>query len=338
MVTQRKSVSKKATIRDVAVHLPDNLVHNHELVGRINFNRPAIINSALERLLGGRTRHFASDDTQVSDLACEAAQKILARHPGIRIDLLIFAAASSDLIEPATANIVQNKLGLVCPVMDIKNACNSFVSAMQVASAFITSETYENVLIVNGEKLSEVINFAPRNNDHLSRCLAAYGLGDAGAAMLLGTGDTARIVYQKFCSWGEYWNLCTVEGGGSMAFRNADKYYFESDSRQLRNAFINKIPDFVKACFDESAWTLDDIDCLITHQVSNSTVSEIANALGVPLTKCVHTFPQFGNTAAATIPIALNDALTMGRIKKGDRVCIMGLAAGISLSVQLIEW
>jgi 3-oxoacyl-[acyl-carrier-protein] synthase-3 len=197
---------------------------------------------------------------------------------------------------------------------------------------------YQNVLIVNGEKLSEVINFAPRNDEHLARCLAGYGLGDAGAAMLMTNGEGSKMVYQKFCSWGEYWNLCTVEGGGSMAFRDADKYYFESDSRLLRDVFISKIPDFVTQCFQEAGWTLDDIDCLITHQVSNTTITQIADGLGIPLQKCINTFSLYGNTAAATIPIAMREAVATGRLKKGDKLFVLGLAAGISLSVQLIEW
>lgn len=123
-----------------------------------------------------------------------------------------------------------------------------------------------------------------------------------------------------------------------MAFRDADKYYFESDSRELRNIFISKIPAFVTECFDEAGWTLDDIDCLITHQVSSSTITEIAVGLGIPLSKCVNTFDRYGNTAAATIPIALYDSMAEGRLKKGDKLCILGLAAGISLSVQLVEW
>jgi acyl-CoA:acyl-CoA alkyltransferase len=338
MVTQSKSLKASASIKSVAVYLPDNLVDNNDLVSRINYNSPAVKNGALERLLGIKTRHFAPEEMQVSDLACLAARKILDVNPDIQIDLLLFAAASSDLIEPATANIVQTKLGLTCPVMDIKNACSSFISAIQVASAFIDGGVYEHVLIVNGEKLSEVINYSPRNDDHLTRCLAAYGLGDAGAAVLMSSDIKSRIVYQKFCSWGEYWNLCTVEGGGSMAFRNADKYYFESNSRELRNVFISKIPDFVSQCFKEADWSIQDINCLITHQVSGSTITQIAEGLGIPLEKCINTFNRYGNTAAATIPIAIHDALHEGRLKKGDKLFILGLAAGISLSVQLIEW
>ena len=338
MGTKGECLDKKASIKSVSIYLPETQVDNRDLVSRINYDSLAIKNGALERLMGIETRYFASEETQVSDLACMAAEPLLSTQSREEIDLLIFAAASSDLIEPATANIVQSKLGLKCPVMDIKNACNSFLSAIHVASSFVESGTYANVLIVNGEKLSEVINYNPRNDEHLTRCLAAYGLGDAGAAVIIGQGGDGKLIYQKFSSWGEYWNTCTVAGGGSLAFREADKYYFESDSRELLNAFQSKLFDFTSQCFSEAGWTSDEIDCVITHQVSSSTTKQLADILRIPMYKCVNTFKKYGNTAAATIPIALHDALHSGQLKKGHRLCMVGMAAGISISVQLVEW
>lgn len=325
-------------IKAIATYLPNNLVHTKDIVRNINSDHLLLKNGLLERLLFQNTRHFAHSETQVSDLACAAAVKILEQFPNTAIDFLIFAAASSDLIEPATANIIQLKLGLQCPVMDVKNACNSLVSAMQTASAFVEAGYYKNVLIVNGEKLSEVINYNPRDHEHLTRCLASYSLGDAGAAVLIGLGEGSRIIYQKFTSMGTYWNLSTVAGGGSMAYRDLDKYYFESDSRTLNDVFNKQMPEFVLQSFQEANWKLEDIDCVIAHQVSNSTIPQVAEIFNLPLEKCVNTFGLYGNTAAATIPLAIDYALNEGRLKKGDKLLVLGMAAGISLSVQLIEW
>ncbi len=275
---------------------------------------------------------------QVSDIASEAAKKIIAANKDTIIDLLIFAAASSDLIEPATANIIQAKLGLTCPVMDIKNACNSFVSAIQVASAFIESDMYSNVLIVCGEKLGEVINYTPHNSDHLKRCISGYTLGDAGAAMLIGKTGGSEIVYQKFKSWGEYWQLCTVEGGGSLAYRDDDKYYFQSDSRALQKIFETEGPAFVGECLNEAGWKREDIDCVVCHQISSGTTRQIAGYIGISEGRFVNTFAKYGNTAAATIPLALNEAMMEGTLRKGDKLMLLGLAAGVSLSVQLVKW
>ena len=330
---------RKASIKSVEVFLPDNIVYNDQIENRIRFGADtAMETGVLGRLTGIKSRRFADDEIQVSDLACEAARKVIEANPDVKVDLLIFAAASSDLIEPATANIVQIKLGLKCPVMDIKNACNSFVSAIHTASAFVESGIFKNVLIVCGEKLSEVINYTPRDYEHLMKCLAGYSLGDAGAAMLIGADDGSKIVYQNFSSWGQYWNLSTVKGGGSLAYRDLDKYYFECDSKEMRTAFLCLGAGFFSTCMTESGWKREDISCVVSHQISGNTTSLVSECIGVPESKFVNTFAEFGNNAAATIPLALNHAINGRQVEKGDRLLLLGLAAGISISVQLIEW
>lgn len=329
----------KAAIKEITVYLPDMVICNEEIEQRINKAKIVLKPGTLEKLSGTKTRRFAGKDEQVSDLACKAALKILNKQNTPSIDFLIFAAASSDLLEPATANIVQAKLGLQCPVMDIKNACNSVVSAVQVASAFIEANMYKNILIVSGEKLSEVINYNPKDNHHLLRCFAGYSLGDAGAAILMSRGgDGGEICYQKFRSWGQHWELCTVLGGGSIAYREMDKYYFEGDASKLKDIFSDKVGGFINECMRESGWRIEDIDCLISHQVSCKTTLSIAAVVGIPADKCIHTFSKYGNIAAATIPVALYKALEEGKIKRGDKLMVVGLAAGINISVQLIKW
>lgn len=328
---------RQAFIADLAVFLPERLVTNNEIESQINLNGEPFQEGMLKKLFGCEKRYFADENTQVSDLATLAGNIIKNRtdHP---IDLLIFAAASSDLIEPATANIVQQKMGLVCPVMDIKNACNSVVTAIEAASAFVSSGMYNNVLIVNGEKLSEVINFNPRNYEHMLECLSGYSLGDAGSAILINSIEGSPIHFQKSISWGEHWELCTVAGGGSRAFRDPSRYYFEGKTAGLRDVFLEKALPYVLERMNESDWEIEEIDCLITHQVSKSSTDKIASSIGIPLEKCMNTFEHYGNTAAAAIPLALHRAVTEKRIKKGDKVMIIGLAAGISASIQLITW
>jgi 3-oxoacyl-(acyl-carrier-protein) synthase III len=328
---------KTASIKYVSAYLPENVVFNQQIEDKISLNGKGINHGLLEKLFGSYTRRVASDGTQVSDLASEAGRVVISANKDVVIDLLIFAAASSDLIEPATANIVQAKLGLTCPVMDIKNACNSFVSAIQVSSAFIESGMYENILIVCGEKLGEVINYSPLNNEDFKRYISGYSLGDAGAAMLVGTGGS-DIIYQKFRTWGEHWRLCTVEGGGSMAYRDDSKYYFQSDSGRLKTIFRDQAPEFLNECLNEAGWKRGDIDCVVSHQISSTTTDQIAGCIGIPASKFVNTFAKYGNTAAATIPLALNEAIEIGKLKKGDRLVLLGLGAGVSLSVQLVEW
>jgi 3-oxoacyl-(acyl-carrier-protein) synthase III len=329
---------RRASIVDVDVFFPNRVVDDKTVLDRIIYDSPSIKNGTLERLIGTSDRRFADEGVQVSDLASCAAVKILERNPDIRPDLLIFAAASSDLIEPATANIIQTKLGLACPVMDIKNACNSFVTAMQVASSFIETGAYHHVLVVNGEKLSEVINYNPSDDEHLIRCISSFSLGDAGASVLMGARKSAQLIYQKFSSWGDHWELSTVKGGGSLAFRDADQYYFESNSAELNKIIIEKLPDFVSEAFKEAGLHFADVDHLLTHQTSSTTINKIGEYMGVPSPKWVRTYEKYGNIGAATIPVALDQIIGEKKIRVGELICIIGLAAGISISVQLIRW
>ena len=180
---------KRAKIADLSVYHPERVVTNHELEMRLNNQSTRLPAGSLERLFGIRERRFAASDEQVSDLAVRAAKPIVERTGINNIGYLIFASACSDLIEPATANIVQFKLGLDCPAMDVKNACNSFTTGLMIASNLIATGMCENVLVVNGEKLSDTILFDLKNEEQLSRRIAAFSFGDAGAAALLSASD-----------------------------------------------------------------------------------------------------------------------------------------------------
>ena len=123
-----------------------------------------------------------------------------------------------------------------------------------------------------------------------------------------------------------------------MAYRELDKFYFEGDSRILRDVFLTKGADFFSACMKESGWAVNEIDCVVSHQVSSTSNALIANKMGLSEHKFVKTFSKYGNTAAVTIPLALHEPIITGQIKKGSKLLILGLAAGVSLSIQLIEW
>lgn len=132
-----------------------------------------------------RERRFAAKHEQVSDLVVQAAKPILERFSGQNVEFLIFASACADLIEPATCNIVQHKLGLQCPALDVKNACNSFVSGLMTASSLIAAGICNNVLVVTGEKPSDAIRFDFENDAQMGPYLAGFTFGDAGAAALV---------------------------------------------------------------------------------------------------------------------------------------------------------
>lgn len=328
---------KSVFINNVSSYLPTEVVVNETIEAKIRYDSNEV-DISLEKIFDIQHRRKADQDQQVSDLAYNAAIHILDEIDH-SVDLLIFAAASSDLIEPSTSAIVQHKLGLKCPTMDIKNACNSFTTAIQTASAFIQSEIYTNVLIVNGEKISKVVKFDIPKNENFVECLSAFTLGDAGCAMLVSNQNSGgKLVYQNFFTRGDYWNLCTIRGGGSLALHEMDAYYFRSDSTALKDACLLHGVDFVNQCFKDSGIDKSAIKLVIPHQVSGKMSAVLSSHLGIDESKFMNTFSDYGNTAAASIPLALDTAIQQKRINKGDLVLLLGMAAGISISFQIIKY
>lgn len=329
----------RAFISDIGIFLPERVVSSTELENIVNKNGQILPIGSIERLFGIRERRYADADTQVSDLGANAARSIVEKHGADTIDCMIFASASSDLIEPATGNIVQEKLGLHCPSFDVKNACNSFVTALQIASSFIDAGVYKKILITSGEKLSNSILFEPSNEEDLKKRLASLSFGDGGSAVLVeSSANGCGIYFQKFKTVGKHWELCTIKGGGSMYPFEPDKNYFEGKTAELAQVFITEGGHFFQSCFSEPGWMLQDIDHVITHQVSMKTFEILASKSGFPAHKIIQVFDLYGNIASVSIPLSLHIAEKKGILKHGDKIAIIGMAAGISLSIQLMVW
>ncbi len=327
---------KRSKIADLSVYLPERVVLNAELENRV----AALPAGSLERLFGIRERRFAAPAEQVSDLAARAARPIVERTGADRIGFLIFAAACSDLIEPATCNIVQVKLGLRCPAMDVKNACNSFTTGLMTASSLIAAGVCDTVLVVNGEKLSDAIRLDLTDTTLLRQHLAAYSFGDAGAAALVQATEEngSGFQFQRFMTRGEHWPLCMIPGGGSLFPHTPDKHYFEGYTTGLKDALMDAARDFFHDGLREAGWAPGDIRHLFTHQVSVESSQLICQVTGIDPARSEEVFPLLGNTAAASIPVAMFQRFNRGEIRAGDKVVLLGLAAGVSVSLQLLIW
>jgi acyl-CoA:acyl-CoA alkyltransferase len=329
---------KRVFIEHIESYLPDERICNEQVEQRIRAGGFDIQAGLLEKMIGSEIRYYARNDEQVSDMAVSAAQKLLHHYPDRKIDLLIFAAASGDLIEPATVNIVQQKLGLTCPGFDLKNACNSVTNAIEIASALLLNSSYDNILIVSGEKTSDSIKYTNIEKETIKDHFAAYSFGDAGVALLLTTTTEDKgLFYQRHQTFGEHWNLCRIEGGGSMFPNDASRLVFSGDTFGLKNVIYEVAPPFVKECIKEAGLTVNDIDLICTHQVSKDTYRMVAETLSYDVNKIMQTFHLYGNTAATSVPIAYQQALLDGRLEKGNIVMLLGMAAGINISVQLMK-
>jgi len=330
---------KRVQIKEISTYYPKRKISNQYIEDKVNNNGTILQSGTLQKVFGSVERRFAAEGEQVSDLASKAAQKIVDKIGSKNIDYLIFAAACADLIEPATSNIIQAKLGLTCPCVDIKNACNSHLTAIEFASGLLLTGKYKNILIVTGEKLSDAIDFNVKNKEDLKSALSSYTLGDGGAATLITlSNDDSGIVLQKFKTVGEHWDLCTIKGGGSLFPRDLSQLFFRGKTAELKDVIAENTRSFFLDNLQRYGWSHNEIDHVITHQVSINTFDTIFNEVELPTSKNISVFKRFGNVAAASVPIALFEGVQSGKIQKGDKIVIIGLAAGISASLQLLIW
>jgi 3-oxoacyl-[acyl-carrier-protein] synthase-3 len=298
----------------------------------------------VQLLSGVASRHYAEPDVVSSDLAAEAGRKVLETCDvdPLAVDLVIFASASHDVAEPATANMVQQKTGCTAAaVVDVKNACNSFLNGLDVAHAFIETGRARRVLVAAGEVLSRTINWTIRDKADLAVRLASLTLGDGGAACLVEAGDGTvgrGLLPGLFMSDGTQWELSTILGGGTLHAAAPEHQYFVCHSAELQNLAVDHLPGLMTKAVESVGWTFDDVTLIVPHQVSRSVVERITGLLSIPTDLCQVTLGHVGNTAAASIPIALSHAVDEGKVERGDKLLLVGGAAGFSAAVIPVIW
>jgi len=294
----------------------------------------------VEAMSGIQERRIAASDEQCSDLAAWACHKVLEQ-AGVNasdVDLLIYASAGQDLIEPATAHIVQAKLGTNCAVFDVKNACNSFLNGMQLAESLILTGVYRTVLVAVGEAPTRGVDWTARSLDEFKRNLPGYTMGDAGAAALFSaTDDGSGIFFSDFSSLSKHWNLTTISGGGSMHPRGDEFTYLRANSSHLKRAFRELGLPFLQRAKQVAGVEYQDFQRIFVHQVSLPYLYDMLTEAGIPVDRVEITVVNLGNIAAASIPVAMAQAWERGAIGPGDRVMCLGLASGISIGVVMMD-
>ncbi len=337
-------MSKTTVIAGVGRYLPERAVTSQEVERMVaGGNGSRMPPGMIERVTGIRSRRYSGDHEQASDLAVAAARHAIERSAidPKQIDTLIFAACSQDIFEPATANIVQDKLGLVgCHAFDVKNACNSVLTAIDLVDSGIRSGKIGTALICTGEKLITGIGFDFESADDLTLGFAGLTLGDAGGALVLTGCDDARrgIRDVHFKSYGNYWDLATIMGGGTMHGINPDHAFFRSRSSELKQLGLELTPAAVTECLAKSGWSISDVEMVCSHQVTLDTIEKTHRSLDLPLDKNVLSLIDHGNTAAASIPLSLSLALDAGRLRTGMKVLLVGVAAGFSVGIITLVW
>jgi acyl-CoA:acyl-CoA alkyltransferase len=332
--------SASARVAGLGVHLPEATRSARETERDLRERNPhlKLATGLIERLTGVETVHLRPEGWQTSDLAVAAARRALTESPG-PIDLVIFASASQDLIEPATSHIVAAKLGIEAPVMDVKNACNSVLNAMQVAEALIAAGQYRRVLIASGEQPSHAVRWDLADHDQFIRSFPGYTMSDGGAAVILeATDDPATgILDAAFTAVSKHWEVGTLPTGGSMNPRSIEHAYFDMDGHALQQAFLELGPQPVLDLLERNGLGWGDFDLVAIHQVALPYLPPIFDRLGVPADKTVVTIADHGNLASVTLPLQLMRARERGLVGPGSLVLLIGLAGGISLGLMVVR-
>lgn len=332
----------KVRLASVAAALPSQVRTSAEVEAMILEASPGfrMRRGTIAAMTGIVARRVAADHEQCSDLAVDAARRAMA-DAGIgasEIDLLVFAAAGQDLIEPATSHIVQVKLGTTAQVVDVKNACNSFLNGIQVADALIRTGAIRTALVVTGEVCSRAIRWQVRDADEFRTFFPSYTMGDAGAAAVLTASAGAEgIPYIGFAARSAHWPLATIPAGGSMHPRGDEHAYLRGDGPALKDAFVAHGPTMLRQLLDEAALSLDDFDHIFVHQVGVPYHHEMLEAAGLEPERIECLVPHLGNMASASIPVAHAAAVARGTVRPGDRVMWLGMASGISVGVLVLE-
>ena len=296
----------------------------------------------VSRLTGVETVYRRIEGQNTSDFAAMAGKKALER-ANLKIediDLLIFASASQDLIEPATSHIVASLLGANgVPVMDVKNACNSFLNGMQVANALIKIGQYKTALIVSGETPSMAIRWACADKDQFLRSFAGFTMSDAGAACVLSASDNEDdgILAIEFRSDSNRWDVGTLGMGGSRSPRDIESTYFDMDGRKLAEAFMTLGPGILNETLEANGYTWGDFKAIGMHQVAAPYIDDVCRVLDVPTEKVIKTVADYGNLTSVTMALQIELGMESSLLNKGDLFAYIGLAGGISTGLGIFR-
>ena len=327
----------KAKITALGCYTPPRVLTNFELEKMVQTSNQWI----LERT-GISERHIAGPEAATSDLAVCAAQQALAQR-GIdasELDCILVCTVTPDMLFPSTACIVQNKIGARGAWgFDLIAACSGFLFGLTTGAHLVSAGTHAKVLVIGADTMSRIIDYTDR-----STCVL---FGDGAGAMLLeaSDGDSGGSGFIDFLgeidgSGGDYLKM---PAGGSRMPASAETvqqrmHYVHQDGQQVFRYAVRKMEELSRELLRRNNLTLDDVALMIPHQANRRIIAATAERLGLPLEKIVINIDKYGNTTAGTIPLATRDALSAGRLKKGDLVLFAAVGAGYTVGAALWRW
>jgi 3-oxoacyl-[acyl-carrier-protein] synthase-3 len=284
---------------------------------------------------GIRQRHIAAEGEVTSDLATEAAKKAMAA-AGVTIadiDLIIVATTTPDFTFPATAAVVQQKLGMHHgAAFDLQAVCSGFVYAVATADSYLKNNLGKRALVIGAETASAILDWSDRG----TCVLFGDGAGAAVISVADESDDGARgILATSLRSDGHFWDKLYTDGGPSST---RSLGHIRMEGREVFKHAVGMITDVVTNVFNATGYGVDDLDWFVPHQANKRIIDGAGVKLGIPPEKVVLTVDRHANTSAASVPLALSTAVEDGRIKQGDLVMLEAMGGGFTWGASLIRW
>jgi 3-oxoacyl-[acyl-carrier-protein] synthase-3 len=326
-------------IKGVGAYLPEKVMKNDDWKAYFDTSDEWIVSHT-----GIKERHVIADDESTVDLAARAARAAL-ENAGMKIeeiDMIIVATCSPDYIGfPTTANILQRDLGAGnIPSFDIRVACTGFVYGLSIANGFIAADTgVNNVLLVAAEALTRIMDWNDRST--------AVLFGDGAGAMILGRSDDGSnsLIDSVLYSKGDEKALVRPGGGTRNPLNpkgvfqeEINKTFLKMDGQSVYQFAVRSIGEVVQSLLDRNHLTLDDIAYIVPHQANRRIIEAVAGRRKWPIEKFFINLDKTANTSAASIPLALNDMVKQGLLKKGMKIILVGFGAGLTWGGALLEW
>jgi 3-oxoacyl-[acyl-carrier-protein] synthase III len=323
-----------AHITGWGMYVPEKILTNHELAGMVETN-----DEWIRSRTGISERRIAAPEQTTATLAHEAAIQALdmAKLNPIDIDLIIVATSSPEHLFPATACLVQDRLGAVkAGAFDLMAACTGFIFALNMASQAVRSGSAENVLVIGAETLSRLVNWKDRET-----CIL-FGDG-AGAFVIQASDEPGGVLSAVMRSDGSGGELLSVPAGGSRYPTNHDTFknghhYIHMNGREVFRFATRVMAQATREVLEAAHLKMDDIKLVVPHQANQRIIEAAARGLDIPMDRCHVNLDRYGNTSTASIPIAVCEAFKEGRFKRGDKVVFVGFGAGLTWGAVAAEW
>jgi 3-oxoacyl-[acyl-carrier-protein] synthase-3 len=328
-------LSYRVKISALGTYVPPRILDNYQLEKMVETSHDWI----MERT-GIRERHIVDKGVATSDLAAEAAKKALAQRgiPATELEAIIVATVTPDMMFPATACLVQNKLG--SPKVwgfDLIAACSSFVYALQVGTQFVRTGAHKKVMVIGSDVMSSIIDYTDR-----ATCVI---FGDGAGAVILERSEDENIDILDFEHEVDGTGACALymPGGGSLnppTHETVDKkmHYVHQDGQAVFKFAVRKMAELCETLLTRNGLTGHDVDCYIPHQANRRIITATADRVGMDPKKVIINIDRYGNTTSGTIPLAMQTALDEGRLKKGDLVLLSAVGAGFTVGAALLRW